>query len=106
MLTCCTPGIAASRSDKRSIKLFRARLIHPAEARIHFEEEIVIDAQSGIERRRFVRAADEQGRRGEKRERESDLHHDQRIARQKTPAAPNRVFAGMFLQIADHAVAR
>ena len=44
--------------------------------------------------------------RGEQRERESDLDDDEWIARQKTPAAPDEIIAGVFLQIADHAIAR
>ena len=100
------PGQRREPIVQRAIKLLRALRLEAAETRIHFEEEIVLDSQSGIEPGRFVGAADEQRGRREQRERECNLRDDQRIARQKTPAAPDDIFAGMFLQIADHTVAR
>ncbi len=91
---------------ERAIKLLRALRFESSEARVDFEDEIVIDAQSGIHPGRFVRAADEERRSREKRERESDLYHDEWIARQKTPAPPHDVIAGVLFQIADDAIAR
>jgi hypothetical protein len=86
--------------------LLRPLLIEAAQTGINFEEQIIVDAQAGIQVRRLVGAADEQRRRGQQREGERDLHHDERIAREEAPASPDRVFARLFLQVADDAVAR
>src|ERR1044071_4197225 len=97
------------RSDaiaQGAVELFRALRIETAEARIDFEEQIVFDMQSGVEMGGIVRATNEEGRSGQERERESDLDHDKRIAREKTPASPDDIIPGMLLQIADDAITR
>src|SRR5262245_1537197 len=89
-----------------AVDLLRALRIETAEARVDFEEQIVFDVQSGLERGRIVRSANEKGRGREERERESNLDNDERIAREKTPASPDDIIPGMLLQIADDAMTR
>src|SRR5689334_548629 len=99
---------AGKRSEsiaQGTVKVLRVLRIETAEARIDFEEQIVFDVQSGLETGGFVRATNEKGRGGEKRERERNLDHDERIAREKTPVSPDDIVPGMLFQIADDAVA-
>ena len=91
---------------QRPIQILRAFLIEPAEAGIRFDEKNILGAQTTIDRRCLSGAANEKRRRGKQRERQSDLHHDQRMARKESPTAPARVLAGVLFQISQHTRAR
>ncbi len=85
-----------------AIQILRTRLVVSGQARIHLEQEIIPGLQPGVDRRGFARAANEERRRGQERERESDLHNHERIAREKLPTSLTGIFSGMFLQVLDH----
>ena len=86
---------------QRAIQILRARLVVGRETRVGFQKIIRARLQTGIDVRRLARAANEERGRREQRERECDLHHDERIARQKLPAPDDCIFARLFLQVAD-----
>ena len=79
-----------------------AFLVVAGKAGIRFKNETRTGRQTSIDGSSFAGAADEQGRRREQGERERDLRDDERIAREKSPAPPNDIFAGLFLEIGDH----
>ena len=98
MLTCSTPG-------KRGESLARACDRDPARASDRSRPGSRRLRGGKCSRRAspvsiaaaLPRAANEERRRGQERERECDLHDDERIAREKFPAPPNDIFAGLFL---------
>ena len=89
-----------------SVKFLRVLLVVAAEAGVGFEEQSCSPFASRFDPRRLARAAQENRRRGQERERKGDLRDDQRIARQKFPASPNDIFVSIFLQVADDRGAR
>ena len=86
---------------ERPIKVTGPRLVVTRQTCIRFQKIIRACLQTGVDRGRLACTAEEKRRRRKERERERDLHHDQRIARQKSPAPHDCVFAGVFLQPAD-----
>jgi len=64
-----------------AVERLRSLWIKTAETPVDFEEQIVFDVQSGVEMRGVVCAANEESSSSQERERESNLDHDQRIAR-------------------------
>ena len=78
-------------------------LIVSAHASINFEKKATIRLETGIDGCCFERTANEKRRRGQKGERESDLCDNERIARQKFPAAMHGIVARLFLQVGDDA---
>src|SRR5207244_2170616 len=88
------------------IKLLRALRLVAGQARVRFQNETASRFQSRIDRSRFVRATNEKRGRSEQRKRERDLHHHQRMPRQKSPATYHNVFAGLLFEVADHYAAR
>ena len=74
MLACSTPGKRGESCTQVPIKFLRAFRFVAGKARICFEQKTRARFQSGINRRRFARAANEQRRRCQQRERERDLN--------------------------------
>jgi len=72
---------------QRPVNLLGLLLICAGQTGVDFKQQVVLRAQSGIKTGGFVCAADEQGRRRQQRQRKSDLHDDQWMARQEPPAA-------------------
>src|SRR5262245_42143075 len=91
---------------QRAVELLRALRIETAEAPVDFEEQIILDVQSGLEVGGIVRATNEEGGGSQERERESNLDHDERIPWEKMPVSPDDIIPGMFLQIANDAMTR
>src|SRR6266567_71163 len=92
--------------SQRAIRLLYLRLRRPRQASVYFEQQIVLRMQTGFERGCLVRTANEQPGGGKQRERKGDLRNNQRVARQKAPATPDQIFAGLFFQISDDRAAR
>ena len=80
--------------------------IETGQAAIDLDHEQVLAAQAGIDVRRLVCTADKKGRSGDERERQRELHHEQRIARQEAPATAHHIFATMLLQVLNRGRAR
>jgi len=89
-----------------TISLLYLRLRRAGQASVYFKQQVVLRMQTGFELCCLVRAANEERRGCEQRQRKRDLRNHQRIARQKTPATPNHIFAGLFFQIADDGTSR
>src|SRR4051794_6905469 len=87
-----------------AVELLGALRIETAEAGVDFKEQIVFHLQSGLEMGGIVRAMNEEGGGSQKRERERNLDHDERIAREKMPVSPDHIIPGMLLQIAKDAM--
>src|SRR5204863_9211862 len=84
-----------------AVKILPAFLIVAAETRVDFEKKSAVRLKARVGRGGLHRAANEKRSRGQERERKRDLDHDERIAREKFPAAFHRVFAGVLFQIGD-----
>src|SRR5580700_5933759 len=89
-----------------AIKILGPCSIETTQARIDFNEKGIVGMQSGLDRSRFRGTANKKRGGCDQREGESDLHHDERIARQKFPTSTAHVLAGLLFQISDHGRAR
>ena len=96
------PGQGREFFTKRTIKILSALFVKAAEARVDLQQKRRVGMQSRIDRSRFRSATNEKRGGGNQREGKCNLRDDERIARQKFPARPVGIFAGLLFQISDH----